>query len=282
MSDGRLRELERRWKESGSVDDGAAWLRARLRAGTIDRDRLLLAAYMGSPIAISAAPDKTPASVVLPKTLRQWSQTIALEFGGWRVAAWILSAALQEVMSAWTGALRAERPGDPAHTCVRVLESIAGAADSGNVMDLHHNSGAMHVLLTQHAAREQMWNGGAQDYVAHLHLRAGEIVTLRRAGHTGVIIDHCAQAISRLRKVKGKARNVRKARSDLRKEIRAYVIPRALNTEGTIRGVPDPEGSPAESQSVAIGQGAVAVGNNSFAVGEGAIAVGHPRSGADE
>lgn len=37
MSDARLRELERRWRESGSVEDEEAWLIARCRAGEILR-----------------------------------------------------------------------------------------------------------------------------------------------------------------------------------------------------------------------------------------------------
>jgi hypothetical protein len=51
VSDGRLRELERRWRESGSVDDEASWLSERMRAGTLTRDRLELAAYCGSAAA---------------------------------------------------------------------------------------------------------------------------------------------------------------------------------------------------------------------------------------
>ncbi len=40
MSDARLRELERRWKETGSVDDEAAYLLERVRSGTADGTRL--------------------------------------------------------------------------------------------------------------------------------------------------------------------------------------------------------------------------------------------------
>ncbi len=34
MSDEKLRALERRWKETGAIDDEAAWLVKRIRAGT--------------------------------------------------------------------------------------------------------------------------------------------------------------------------------------------------------------------------------------------------------
>lgn len=47
MSDARLRELERRWKETGSPDDEAAYLLERVRVGDLTRERLELAAYCG-------------------------------------------------------------------------------------------------------------------------------------------------------------------------------------------------------------------------------------------
>ena len=45
MTDERLRELERCWRESGSVEDEAAWLRERVRVGELSEARLRLAAY---------------------------------------------------------------------------------------------------------------------------------------------------------------------------------------------------------------------------------------------
>lgn len=47
MSEARLRELERRWRESSSVEDGAAYLAALVRAGHVTRERLLVASYVG-------------------------------------------------------------------------------------------------------------------------------------------------------------------------------------------------------------------------------------------
>lgn len=55
MSDERLRELERRWIETGSVEDETAYLLERVRVGDIDNSRLTLAAYLGSPVAIRVA-----------------------------------------------------------------------------------------------------------------------------------------------------------------------------------------------------------------------------------
>jgi len=48
VSDERLREAERRARESGSTDDAALHLIERLRAGALTRERLRLAAYLGS------------------------------------------------------------------------------------------------------------------------------------------------------------------------------------------------------------------------------------------
>jgi hypothetical protein len=45
--DQATRELERRFSETGAPGDGAAWLRARLRAGELDPARLELAAFAG-------------------------------------------------------------------------------------------------------------------------------------------------------------------------------------------------------------------------------------------
>lgn len=46
MSDERLRELERRHREEGTVEAEAAWLVARLRAGDVARDDVALDAYL--------------------------------------------------------------------------------------------------------------------------------------------------------------------------------------------------------------------------------------------
>lgn len=47
MTDAKLRELERRWRETGAVEDETAYLQERVRAGTLDDHRLALAATMG-------------------------------------------------------------------------------------------------------------------------------------------------------------------------------------------------------------------------------------------
>ena len=57
MSDEQLRQLERRWKETGAIEDEAAWLRARVQSGAVTEDRLRLAAYFGSAAASMALRD---------------------------------------------------------------------------------------------------------------------------------------------------------------------------------------------------------------------------------
>lgn len=57
MSDARLRELERRWKETKSPDDEAAYLLERVRVGDLTRERLELAAYCGQASARIVLPD---------------------------------------------------------------------------------------------------------------------------------------------------------------------------------------------------------------------------------
>jgi hypothetical protein len=46
-----IRELERRWRETGATEDEARWLQARLRAGELDVTRVELAAYLDDPAA---------------------------------------------------------------------------------------------------------------------------------------------------------------------------------------------------------------------------------------
>jgi hypothetical protein len=51
VTDERYRECERRWKESGAVEDEAVWFRERLRVGNLSSEHLDLAAYAGSDAA---------------------------------------------------------------------------------------------------------------------------------------------------------------------------------------------------------------------------------------
>lgn len=66
MSDERLRQLERRWRETGAAGDEAAYLRERVRVGELPRERLELAAYCGHEAASGAT------GVCGPRDLEQW------------------------------------------------------------------------------------------------------------------------------------------------------------------------------------------------------------------
>jgi hypothetical protein len=54
MPDERLRELERRWRESGAIDDEAAYLRQRVKVGELSPESVELAAFLGHPGALVA------------------------------------------------------------------------------------------------------------------------------------------------------------------------------------------------------------------------------------
>lgn len=54
MTDTKLRELERRWRETGSVEDEAAYLLERVRVGSLLTEHLELAAFVGHAGAAAA------------------------------------------------------------------------------------------------------------------------------------------------------------------------------------------------------------------------------------
>lgn len=62
MSDLSLRELERRWRNTGSLADEAAFLRERLRTGDLAQEHLEIAAYCGRKPAMQVA------GIALPMT----------------------------------------------------------------------------------------------------------------------------------------------------------------------------------------------------------------------
>jgi len=64
MADQLLRDTQRRAQETGSVDDEAIYLRARLRAGDLDRARLRLAARLDHPAARLLVDDLTVGELI--------------------------------------------------------------------------------------------------------------------------------------------------------------------------------------------------------------------------
>lgn len=73
MTDSKLRELERRWQETGSIEDEAAYLRERMRVGDLTRDQIALAAHCGHEAARLAA---EPAVGVLQRMLEAAGRVI--------------------------------------------------------------------------------------------------------------------------------------------------------------------------------------------------------------
>lgn len=69
MSDDRVRILERRFRASGSVEDEAAWLRARGQIGELNEEQLRLAAFVDHQPARLALGDQAPTA---PWDIRGW------------------------------------------------------------------------------------------------------------------------------------------------------------------------------------------------------------------
>lgn len=70
MGDEKLRELERRWRDSGSTEDEAAYLRERVRTGDLSHERLALLAYLGHPAALMGLTEEIPAVPRLEGSIR--------------------------------------------------------------------------------------------------------------------------------------------------------------------------------------------------------------------
>lgn len=82
MSDSNLRDLERRFRASGSAEDEAAWLRARVQAGQLEERKLELAAYLGYGAARIATGEESD-GVGASTDLQGW----VLGLAGWGVEA---------------------------------------------------------------------------------------------------------------------------------------------------------------------------------------------------
>lgn len=80
MSDTVLRDLERRWRQTRSVDDEAAYLLGRVRAGAVSQQRLDLAAYCGHPAYASsgAVPEAAEPFVA---GLAPWGREVCVRAG---------------------------------------------------------------------------------------------------------------------------------------------------------------------------------------------------------
>lgn len=100
MTDARLRDLERRSRETGSVEDEAAYLLERVRAGTLTRERLELAAYCGHDGARRALGDTKATRIGVKRWavgLRRWGREASTR--GAIAAARAATAATHEIWS---------------------------------------------------------------------------------------------------------------------------------------------------------------------------------------
>lgn len=116
MSDAKLRELERRWKETQSVEDEAAYLLERVRVGDLSRERLELAAYCGHEGAMKAAgigPTKSPQDLA----------AAVLRVPDLRVAGLAACACASEALAGLSSILTTSRHGSAP---VRAVESAFG------------------------------------------------------------------------------------------------------------------------------------------------------------
>jgi hypothetical protein len=105
MSDQKLRDLERRFKETGSPDDEAAWLLERVRVGDLTRERLELAAYCGHEGARRAVGIDT---VPHPENLKDWHE--GLRRWGVEIQVRGGSIAARRAMSLWEAESGDRRP----------------------------------------------------------------------------------------------------------------------------------------------------------------------------
>lgn len=77
MTDRRLRQLERRFRETGALEDEAAWLAARVQAGEVSPDRLALASDL-KYAAARVAQNRRPADYV---DLKLWPRELHSRWG---------------------------------------------------------------------------------------------------------------------------------------------------------------------------------------------------------
>ncbi len=85
MTDEALRGLERRWRETGAVEDEAAFLAQRVRSGGLSRGALQVAAHLGHEAALAVVGHVAePAELADPaqraEGLVRWGQAVCVRF----------------------------------------------------------------------------------------------------------------------------------------------------------------------------------------------------------
>lgn len=79
MSDDRLRDLERRWRASGDLEDEVALVQERLRVAALEEPRVRLAAGLGRAAAAVVVPAQAP---LLDRLVRRYEFTFEGRRGG--------------------------------------------------------------------------------------------------------------------------------------------------------------------------------------------------------
>jgi hypothetical protein len=122
VSDQRLRQLQRRWAETGDPADAARFLLERVRTGELSLERLRLAAYLGDPPAVAALEGEAPRS---PGDLESFVRNLA----GWDQAALVRAAiaAARLVLPGWDATWADERPLQAVRAAERWVEEPSQA-----------------------------------------------------------------------------------------------------------------------------------------------------------
>jgi hypothetical protein len=177
MSDARLRELERRWRQTGAAEDQAAYLKARVDAGEFARERVALAARLGdaaAALALGLVPTGPPRELLRARSVPtgEVDEATGLPFGRDALvelqplphAERLLAAvvALEALIGWWLegGHEAGSSPpmAIPAHALSVAREWIA-EPDAGNA------------LRALHAARETYAEGNRQEVgLGYMHL----------------------------------------------------------------------------------------------------------------
>lgn len=144
MSDKRLRELERHWRETGAVEDEAAYLLERARSGTLTSLDLERAASAGYPAATRACPQA--AAVPPDERVAELLREIASEVQDDRILRlWAADCAERRLRD-----FEARNPGDD---CVREAIRVARefALGRGSTRDLTRAGDRTHVITRREA-----------------------------------------------------------------------------------------------------------------------------------
>ncbi|MEZ6186623.1 MAG: hypothetical protein R3F62_16640 [Planctomycetota bacterium] len=159
MSDEHVRELERRWREGGRVEDEAAWLRELVRQGAFDPGRLRAAAYLGHPAAVAAVAEPPPPYGPAPDLqLVEWLRGLAradqprAEGGGaptplgWEVETRVALALAGAALTRWEALLGSDVTDSEAAETFHLLAALVDHAERAFVSRDAEPLGVLRVL----------------------------------------------------------------------------------------------------------------------------------------